>query len=176
MKLTDEQKQELENTYQEFLHNEKIIKMKEIPMHRGSNCYVHSFKVAKLAIKRGLRHKEVNLKTILIASILHDYYLYDWRSDRSKRKGHGSKHPYISANNAKEDFGINEEVMKIIHSHMWPLNFKEFPNSTEARIVSLADKHVAAIEFASSIKYKSLKNDKYLKNISTLFDQKENTK
>ena len=169
MKLTIEEKNELEQIYQEFLNNEKILKMKEIPMHRGSNCYEHSFKVAKLAIHRGLRHKNVNLKAILVASILHDYYLYDWRKDDLKKKGHGNKHPYIAANNAKDDFGVDEQVAKIIKSHMWPLNIKEFPNSTEARIVSLADKHVATVEFSSSKKYKENKREKYLNNISSLF-------
>ena len=77
MKISDEEKQKLEQTYQSFLNDPKILRMKDIPMHRGSNCYIHSFKVAKLAVKRALRHKKGNLYTILTASILHDYYLYD---------------------------------------------------------------------------------------------------
>ena len=76
MKINEEDRKNLEAIYQSFLNDEKIIKMKDIPMHRGSNCYIHSFKVAKLAVKRALRHKKGNLYTILTASILHDYYIY----------------------------------------------------------------------------------------------------
>ena len=100
MKLSDEEKRELEEIYQAFLHDEKILRMKEISMHRGSNCYIHSFKVAKTAIKRALRHNKGDLKTILLGAILHDYYLYDWRNDRSKMEHHLSAHPHIAAENA----------------------------------------------------------------------------
>ena len=81
MYISESEKAQLEEIYQAFLNDERILKMKEISMHRGSNCYIHSFKVAKLAIKRALRHRKGNLYTILIGAILHDYYLYDWRVD-----------------------------------------------------------------------------------------------
>ena len=68
MNLTNEEKSKLEGIYQRFLNDEKILKMKEISMHRGSNTYIHSFKVAKLAIKRALkRRKKLDLESILIA-------------------------------------------------------------------------------------------------------------
>ena len=40
MKITAEQKEYLENIYQKFLNDKKVLRMKEIPMHRGSNCYI----------------------------------------------------------------------------------------------------------------------------------------
>ena len=138
-------------------------------MHRGSNCYEHSFKVAKKAIKHAIRKKNINYESVLLGAILHDYYLYDWRVDRSKLKGHGKNHPKIAINNAIKDFGINKEVEHIIRSHMWPLNMKDFPKSREARIVSLSDKAVTIGESLTSIKYKKKKREKYLKYISTLF-------
>ena len=76
--ISNDRKEELEKIYHEFLINDKLEEMKDIRIHRGSSCFIHSFRVAKLAIKRALRHKkELNLDAILIASILHDYYLYD---------------------------------------------------------------------------------------------------
>ena len=131
MDITKERKQELEEIYQSFLKDEKILKMKEISMHRGSNCYIHSFKVAKLAIKRALRHKKGDLYVILLGSILHDYYLYDWRIERDKMKSHMSSHPYIAAKNAVRDFNISEKIAKVIESHMWPVNISNFPNTKE---------------------------------------------
>ena len=169
MKLTPQEKQELEDIYQSFLHDERILKMKEIQMHRGSNCYIHSFKVAKIAVKRGLRHHKGSLKVILIGAILHDYYLYDWRVDRSKMKHHLGNHPYVAAENAARDFGIHEPVKAVIQSHMWPVNFSEFPKTKEARIISLADKHIYIKEIACSRRYKAKREAKYLRQIATLF-------
>ena len=169
MEISEERKKELEDIYQSFLHDEKILKMKEISMHRGSNCYFHSFKVAKLAIKRALRHKKCNLEVILLGSILHDYYLYDWRVDRSKMKHHLSSHPHVAAENAARDFGIHESIKKAIETHMWPVNITKFPDTKEARIISLADKTVCLKEALCSKKYKKKREQKYLKQIETLF-------
>ena len=170
MKLTKEEKEQLEQLYQSLLNHELVKRMIDIPMHRGSNCYYHSFKVTKLAIKRGLRHKNVNLHTILLAGIFHDYYLYDWRKDKTKRKHHGSHHPYLAAKLAKEDFSIDESVQKVIKSHMWPINIKEFPRTKEARILTLADKAIATKEALTSKRYKSKRKEKYENYIKTLFD------
>lgn len=169
MKLSEERKAELEKFYQQFLHDERILKMKEIPMHRGSNCFLHSFRVARLCIKRAQRHKHVNYEVLLVGAILHDYYLYDWRKNRELRKKHGRNHPMIAARKAKEDFGISDEVSKIIETHMWPINFKKFPKTKEARILMNADTDIATREFMTCIKYKANKMPKYLKKIETLF-------
>ena len=171
MKLSIDEKNKLEDLYQSYLNNEKILKMKEISMHRGSNTYLHSFRVAKLAIKRALRRrKHLDLESILIASILHDYYLYDWRKDKSKKKHHAKNHPFIASENAKRDFDISDKVCDIIKAHMWPYNFKFFPKTKEARIVSNADNTVAFKEVLTSIKYKKKRMTKYLDKIQKLFD------
>lgn len=172
MKISDKEKQELEDIYQSFLNDEKILRMKEISMHRGSNCYIHSFKVAQTAVKRALRHNKGNLHTVLIGSILHDYYLYDWRVDRSKMEHHLSAHPYVAAENAERDFGIHEPIKKVIKSHMWPVNFSDFPKTKEARIISLADKHIYVKEIVCSKRYKAKREAKYLRQIRTLFPKK----
>lgn len=169
MKLSDIEKKELEDLYQKFYHDEKIQRMKNIPMHRGSNCFLHSFRVVKLAIKNGLRHKYVDLKTMLIASVMHDYYLYDWRTDKSKKKHHVKNHPLIAIENASKDFEISDEVKAIVKTHMWPMNFKDFPKSKEARIVGMADTIIATKEALVSKKYKSKRLDKYYRRIEKLF-------
>lgn len=169
MIITEEHKNELENIYQSLLNDERISKMKEISMHRGSNCYLHSFRVAKLAIKRALRHKKGDLLVILLGSILHDYYLYDWRIERDKMKHHLSHHPYIAAQNAENDFYIPEKVKRVIETHMWPVNIKNFPKTKEARIVSLADKSVCFKEILTSKRFKNKRQTKYFCQIKTLF-------
>lgn len=167
--INELEKEKLENIYQSFLNNEKILRMKEIPMHRGSNCYEHCFKVAKKAIKKAVHRKNVDLEVVLVGAILHDYYLYDWRSDRSKLKKHGRNHPEVAIKNAIKDFDISEEVKKVIKTHMWPINIKAYPNTKEARIVSISDKAVTIGESLTSKKYKQKKREKCLSYISHLF-------
>lgn len=170
MKLSLDEKTKLENTYQSYLNNDRILKMKEVSMHRGSNTYIHSFKVCKLAIKRALRRrKRLNLEAILLASILHDYYLYDWRINREMKKHHAKRHPIIAAENAKRDFEIDDFVCDIIKEHMWPFNYRLFPKTKEARIVNNADNSIAFIEVLTSKKHKSKRMGKYLDSIKTLF-------
>lgn len=166
-----EEKEGLEKIYNYYLNHPKIQEMKEISMHRGSNCYIHSFLVAKLAIKRALKWKNLNLEIILIASILHDYYLYDWRKNRELLKKHASRHPFIAASNAKRDFNISDDVAKIIETHMWPYNFSMYPSTREARIVANADTWVAMREALMSKKEKIKKDYKNisLKQIEHLF-------
>lgn len=172
MKLSKEEKEKLESIYQSFLHDKKILRMKEIKTHRGSNCYEHTFKV----VKRAMHHveisskKNINPEIVLVGAILHDYYLYDWRVDRSKRKGHGKNHVQRALENASKDFNISPEVKEVIGTHMWPINIKNYPKSREAKIVSISDKMVALCESLTSIRYKEKKRDKYLSRISKLFD------
>lgn len=171
MRLTIEEKNELEEIYQFFFNHEKIQEMKKVPMHRGSNTFFHSFKVAKLSIKRALRHKHANLKTILIGAILHDYYLYDWREHHELKKKHGRRHPLIACDNAVRDFHISEEVQDIIKSHMWPLTPHLYPKTKEAKLVNRMDNHIATREALTFRAFKRKRHEKYTKMISHLFDE-----
>lgn len=165
------EKQALEDVYQSFLHDERILKMKKISMHRGSNCFIHSFKVAKLAIKRALRHHKGNLYTILVGAILHDYYLYDWREDRSKMRHHMGSHPYTAAENAQRDFKVYDKIKEAIRSHMWPVNIADYPRTKEARIISNADKTIYLREIFCSKRFKHRREERYYKQIEKLFDE-----
>ncbi len=170
MKISVTEKEELENIYQSYLNNPLVIKMKEIPMHRGSNCYIHSFKVAKECIRRASNKASYNLKDLLIAAVFHDYYLYDWREDHSKRKKHGRRHPLIAASNAKRDFNISESIQEIIKSHMWPLTPHLFPKTKEAKMLNYIDDVIATREILTSSRCKKKQEQKYIERISRLFD------
>lgn len=168
--ITSEQKEELNNIYVEYLNNPLIMEMKKIPMHRGSNCYLHSFKVAKRTLNKAIEHPNLDYKSLLIASILHDYYLYDWRKNRNLKKKHGRNHPGIAINNAKRDFNISDEVADMIRTHMWPLTPHDFPKSFEAKLLNIIDDEIATVEFLSSKKHKKKKEKQYLSRIATLFE------
>lgn len=173
-KLTKQQKDELEAIYQKFLNDEKVQKMNEIQMHRGSSCYIHSFRVAKLCVKKAARYQRYtfeDLKNVLVASILHDYYLYDWREHHELKKKHGRRHPLVACENAVRDFNIPIEVQEIIKTHMWPLTPKLYPKTKEAKLVNRMDNHIAIKEGLTFRAFKKRRHDKYLKMISHLFDE-----
>ena len=92
------------------------------------------------------------------------------RKDKSKKKHHVTDHPYIAAKNAERDFGIHEAVQKVIQTHMWPFNIDDYPESKEARIISLADKSIYFREIICSRAYKAKREQKYLKQIAHLFN------
>ena len=170
MNLTNERKEALEKTYQYYLHNEAVLKMKEIPAHIGSNCYIHTFKVVKQVMKKAVKsRKDLDLENLLVAAIFHDYYLYDWRTTKDRPHPHGKYHPGIAAENAKRDFNISEEAQRLIKSHMWPFNFFTPPKGKEAWLLCNVDTWVALVECLVSRKKKAKREKEYLDYISTLF-------
>ena len=44
------------------------------------------------------------------------------------------------------NFNVNQDILQIIESHMWPLNITKIPKSKEAIIVCIADKYCALLE------------------------------
>ena len=171
MQLTNERKESLEKTYQYYLHHEAILKMQEIPAHIGSNVYIHTFKVVKKVMKKAVKsRKNLDLENLLLASIFHDYYLYNWRTTKDRPHPHGKYHPGIAANNAKRDFDISSKSQEMIKTHMWPFNFFKPPKGKEAWILNKVDTWVALMECLVSKKRKQKKEKEYLNYISKLFD------
>lgn len=174
MEVSKEEFERLSNLYKKYYNDPDIALMKQIPMHSGSNCFMHVFKVAKTAFIKGLKcKKQVDLEAILVASIFHDFYLYNWRADRSKLKRHGHTHPDTAISNALKKYPLNELERQIIGQHMWPLNFSRYPKTKEAKFVSWADKVVAFNEMFHTKKYKDKRKEFYLEYYSTIDDLKD---
>ncbi len=170
MKLTEERKQKLEDTYHHYLHDERVLKMKEVPAHRGSNTYVHTFELVKEVMRKAVKsRKELDLENLLIATIFHDYYLYDWRKVKDRPHPHGKYHPHIAVVNAKRDFDISDKAAEMIETHMWPLNLFHIPKGKEARLLCNIDTLVAFKECLTSKKYKKKTEGKLLSYLETLF-------
>ena len=171
MELTNKRKQKLEETYRYYLHHEDILKMKEVPAHRGSNTYLHTFKLVKEVMKKAIKsRKNLDLENLLIATIFHDYYLYDWRKVKDRPHPHGKYHPHIAAVNAKRDFDISDKAIEMMETHMWPFNLFKFPKGKEARLLCNVDTWVAFKEVLTSKKYKKKTEAKLLKYLENLFD------
>lgn len=77
--------------------------------------------------------------------LLHDLFLYDWRTTTLEEGRHGFAHPQIALNNASEEFDLNPREEDIILKHMFPLTWQP-PGCKESAVVCLMDKCCALQE------------------------------
>jgi len=168
-RLTPEQKKKYQELYESLYNDPRIKRLYDIKQHRGSNTLYHVMKVTRKAYTLA-KHciVKVNYEDLITGAMLHDYFLYDWRNDRSKLKRHGHRHPKIAKANAIRDFNVNKKVQNIIVSHMWPINCFHLHTSLEGHIVSLADKYVSIREALTSAKHKEKMRAKFEAQIFTL--------
>lgn len=152
----------IETTYQlkkEFyLQLRNIEKYEQIQVlesacfqHGNTTVYKHSRNVAYLSIALAKKiekklHISFNYSNLLVGAFLHDMFLYDWHEKDASHRLHGYRHPLTASRNAKAMCHVNEEVEKIIQTHMWPLTITRVPKSREAFLVCLVDKYAAVIE------------------------------
>jgi len=134
----------------DLLNDPNVLLMKNYKAHGKKDVYTHCLDVAKMAYKiNNTFSLKADLNTLLTGALLHDFYLYDWHDAKINVKlfeMHGYTHPKKACENAIKYFDVDENIQKVIRSHMWPLTFRSFPNSKEAIIVSLADKLCAIKE------------------------------
>lgn len=136
-------------------HAEDIIvsagmqKEREFRHHRNENVFRHSVGVAcvSLFLAEFLRLR-IDRASLIRGALLHDYFLYDWRTSEKECRPHGFKHAKFALRNAIRDFSVNEVERDIIEKHMFPLTIR-LPHYKESVIVCLADKFCAVCEFTS---------------------------
>ena len=142
---TTPSQEEFEEIIKPIIENDEVQKMKNYRQHADSSCYDHCMNVAYYTY---YICKKLNLdyKSAARASMLHDFFLYDWRVKSDDRKGfHGFRHPRISLENAEKYFDLNEKEQDIILKHMWPITIK-LPKYKESYIITLTDKFSALFE------------------------------
>lgn len=125
--------------------DEKVLEMKNYIQHGAISTYDHVEDVTRLCYLINKRlHIGADEKILVHGAFLHDFYLYDWHTDSEGL--HGFYHPGIANRNAIKHFNIDENIQKIIKTHMWPLTITRVPASKEAWIVCLVDKYVSTRE------------------------------
>lgn len=123
---------------------------KKFHQHGNFSVYDHSILVTLLAIRFvKKRHLKVDIESLIRASLLHDYFLYDWHI-KPHPKHHANLHAEYAWMNAQRDFGLNTLEGNIIKSHMWPLHFYCFPSTKEAWIINVCDTFSALKETLGS--------------------------
>ena len=127
----------------------KIHRLSDFPQHNGSNTLAHCVQVAKRSFELAeLFGWDIDEKELARGAMLHDYYQYNIKEKGFSAYHHGTSHPLTAMRKAQEDFDLTDKELNIIRGHMWPLTLVHPPKSKEALLVCLADKDVAAKEFA----------------------------
>mgnify|MGYP002476968658 FL=1 len=117
--------------------------------HGNVTTFAHSVRVACLAVWMAdcahLWHR-VDLKSLIRAALLHDYFLYDWHDwDNGEHRWHGFTHGHAALINALMDFDLNDIGRNSIENHMFPMTPIP-PRYLEGYLVTLADKCSATVE------------------------------
>lgn len=158
---------EFEQITCDILRDPLFLETRSFVHHGGENSvYDHSLATAKVAFS--LAHRfgltDDQVRSVTRAALLHDFFGYDWHGDWFKgylrqfsgwqrfRHMHAFVHGDIVADRAHAHFGLSQRQRDAIASHMFPLCFS-VPRSTEAWIVTLADKIVASREVTQAAGY-----------------------
>lgn len=127
---------------EDLLCNPQVQKMRGIRQHvDDANCLQHCLFVAYLSF---LFCRKFHLDAVSAArgGLLHDLYLYDWRTHKGN---HMMMHPITALVHATHLFELNDMEKDIIVKHMWPLT-PWLPRYLESFVVSGADKLCALAE------------------------------
>jgi uncharacterized protein len=130
----------------DILEHELFLKGKELISHGAISIYTHSVEVAMLAFSMAENSKKLDIRGIVRAALLHDFFLYEWHVPGKRYILHGWVHAGIAAKNARKIFGISDKEYSCIRTHMWPWTPLSFPLCREGWIITLADKITALKE------------------------------
>ena len=144
-----------------------VQRMRRFRKHGRTDIYHHCERVAfySLWLARRLRplwksaELHIDYQSLVRGAFLHDFYLYDWHTQKVPHRMHAAIHPALALKNAQEHFEITPKEADIIRHHMWPLTPEFYPRSIEAVIVSLTDKVCAAQETLSTTEGRSTRNN-----------------
>ena len=136
----------IEEYAKDIINNENVLSQKEYMQHGKTSVYEHTMNVAlcSLSIAKKL-NLNIDYKSLVRGSLLHDFFLYDWHVDDKSHRLHGFSHARVALNNASKEFTLNNIEKNIIYTHMFPLNLR-IPKYKESAIVCLADKICALKE------------------------------
>ncbi len=164
MKTREEKLDIIKPYISDILEYDKYLKIKEFNHHYDTNIFEHCVDVAysSYIVTKALG---LDYKSTVRAAMLHDFFLYNWRTHIPEEGLHGFVHPSIAYRNAKEKFDLNKKETDIILKHMFPLTIKP-PKYIESIIVCLSDKICATAEmFSYTLKLISLFSFRFRKGL-----------
>src|SRR5690554_1432813 len=77
---------------QDLLHNQKVIELEKYKQHLNTSRLDHSLNVAYTSFLLA-KKKNVNVIETVRAALLHDFFLYEWRTEQPIKGSHVDVHP-----------------------------------------------------------------------------------
>lgn len=146
---------EFQKIIQELIENEDVQQMKNYIQHFNTDCYEHCYNVAYLSY---LISKKMNwnYKSSARAGMLHDLFLYNWRTRLDDRKGlHAFTHAKQACQNASKLFELTKKEQNMIKRHMFPVTIIP-PTSKEGILLTIIDKYCTIYEFKNYLSEKAI--------------------
>ncbi len=135
----------------DILSDELVKSMKQYRHHQDTNTHFHSVYVSYTVYKICEALQLKNTREVVRASLLHDFYLYQWYTEKHEEY-HIWYHPKESVKNIEAHFRRLTPLQKnMILSHMFP-TCVELPKSAGAWILTLADKKCAVEDYITKSK------------------------
>ncbi|MDI3478353.1 MAG: uncharacterized protein PWQ59_1878 [Thermoanaerobacterium sp.] len=156
LKADNEIYREYKRYIEDLLRNENVKMMNRYRHHYFTTCLDHCLNVSFYSYMI-CRYVGLDYVSAARGGLLHDLFLYDWRTTKLSGGKHAFRHPDIALENAVKVFDLNEIEKDIISKHMWPLTIKP-PKYNESFIVCFVDKYCASVEIGqgmiANIKYR----------------------
>lgn len=136
---------EYEECVRELLEHDEVQGMEQFIHHHKTNRLHHSIQVSFTSYM-ACRLLGFDYRSAARGALLHDFFQYDWREDRTDGRLHAFSHPHEALENANRLFSLNKVEQDIIVKHMWPLTLA-LPRYKETVVVLLADKYCTLKEY-----------------------------
>ncbi|OPJ62231.1 HD family phosphohydrolase [Clostridium oryzae] len=142
--LASDLNNEFYSCIEDLLEDDLVQQMRLFKQHCNTNCLDHCIYVAYFSYVI-CKTFGFDFSSAARGGLLHDLFLYDWRTTKLNRGKHAFRHPQIALDNAKTILDLNLIEQDIIKKHMWPLTIIP-PRYKEAFIICMVDKYCAILE------------------------------
>jgi uncharacterized protein len=146
---------DLQQQLADLLHHPMVLKLDHFSQHLHTSRLQHSFNVSYYSY-RFSRWLGYDVRATVRAALLHDLFLYEWRTEQPIEGSHIDVHPQIALETAQSITEVSPLMADIIRAHMWPLG-QVRPQSKEAYLVQAMDKLATLLEVAQQLRQRSLK-------------------
>lgn len=144
----------MESNFESIIKNiiiiDEVQKLKDYKHHYGTTRFEHCISVSYYSYII-CKFFHLDYVSATRAGLLHDLFLYDCESKKTRPKNHIRSHPKIALENAKKILNLNNKECDIILKHMWPITITP-PKYLEGYIITFVDKFCAFREFCSFCK------------------------
>ena len=130
----------------DLLSDDLVKSMKTYRHHGEISTHYHSVYVSYNVLKACERIKADHEREIVRAALLHDFYLYEWYTEKHS-ENHIYYHPKESVKNIESHFGELSDLQRnMILSHMFP-TAKTMPHYLGSWLLTLTDKRCATLDY-----------------------------